>query len=651
MKHKGKIQVINRGCYGTEALISFDSLPRKIKEQVVAKYGNPHDSDKNKYLLRNNIITDGLAESFFSSYILPDGRHLPSDTQLEYTANASVLNAINILINDRTMFRKTLGHGCRDVWKLMGEESNRLKMEYKHTLPENHRRLKQKLEEYKIHGYDVLVSKKFNNRNSAKVISEDQEAMLRGLLRYHTNLDNEQIRDKYNIVACECGWDTITAATVGNYRSKWRVEITHGQRGKSYFDNTIAMQNRRRRTTTPMTFWSIDGWDVELLYQRTDTNKKGQKTTTYHNRLTAVIILDTYCNYPIGYAIGDAENPKLIQEALANALIHSEELFGSKYGVRQLQSDNYAKKTLVSFYEAVSMVYTPARAHNAKAKTIEPYFSRINKEYCQMYPNWSGFGIASGSKRQPNSEYLNKIRTQFPDEAGCRKQIEGMIHMERMKTQEQFMNAFAEMTNDKKLHITDEQFLELFGKTTGFTNRLSAPGLIVTIDGVKRAYDSYDINFRKLSHIDWTVKYNPENTQEVLAVDSSGQYRFMLTEKYVQPEALCERTEDDVIELKRVREFNRNTEQYILETTAKDSKLIEEVFEKHSALDNTLVKLMLVDSNGQHKDQRNANRLEAAQKLIEKTQIADKQREESDWHKQQSEYLKNKVNLETYINQ
>ncbi|HRS19655.1 MAG TPA: hypothetical protein P5243_09125, partial [Bacteroidales bacterium] len=67
--------------------------------------------------------------------------------------------------------------------------------------------------------------------------------------------------------------------------------------------------------------------------------------------------------------------------------------------------------------------------------------------------------------------------------------------------------------------------------------------------------------------------------------------------------------------------------------------------------DNTLVKLMLVDSNGQHKDQRNANRLEAAQKLIEKTQIADKQREESDWHKQQSEYLKNKVNLETYINQ
>ncbi len=36
-----------------------------------------------------------------------------------------------------------------------------------------------------------------------------------------------------------------------------------------------------------MLFWTLDDWDVELLYQ---------ETTTYHNRLNMVVVLDATIN-------------------------------------------------------------------------------------------------------------------------------------------------------------------------------------------------------------------------------------------------------------------------------------------------------------------------------------------------------------------
>ena len=86
----------------------------------------------------------------------------------------------------------------------------------------------------------------------------------------------------------------------------------------------------------PMLYWTVDGWDVELVYQKTTINEKGHKVTTYHNRLNAVMVLDPHTKYIIGYAIDENENPNLIRMALRNALTHTEELFGAMYKPHQL---------------------------------------------------------------------------------------------------------------------------------------------------------------------------------------------------------------------------------------------------------------------------------------------------------------------------
>src|SRR5690606_26207773 len=98
----------------------------------------------------------------------------------------------------------------------------------------------------------------------------------------------------------------------------------------------------------------LDGWDVELLYQDTKTDKKGNSVTTYHNRLTVVAVLDPVNNYPIGYAIGTHETPALIKSAVQNAIQHSKALFGEYYMPYQLQSDRYSIKSLTPLYNALS---------------------------------------------------------------------------------------------------------------------------------------------------------------------------------------------------------------------------------------------------------------------------------------------------------
>lgn len=587
---------------------------------------------------------------FYASYQLPDGRYLTSEKQQEYVANAEVLNAVIHLVNERTRLRKALGGSTLGIWQDTADQCLCVKVEIGHTLPENYRRLHRKADEYKALGYAALISGKWMNSNPTKIKGKEQEAVMRQLLRKHQNLDNEQIRSVYNIIAESVEWPLVTASTVGNYRTKWEMETHTGRHGVTSFENNRAMLVKRSAPSYPLYYWTADGWDAELLYQKTDINKAGYSTTTYHNRLTIVVILDPCCKYPVGYAIGTHETPDLIKAAMRNAINHTRELFGQRHKVLQLQTDKYGGKKLKSTYEAISEYYTPARVHNAKSKVIEPYFLRLNKKYCQMMNNWSGFGVASGSKNQPNTEMLNKIRHSFPDEAGCRMQLEKIMEMERALTIEKYLSLYQEMPNEDKKLITDEEYLMMLGESTGYTNRLSASGLVVKIEGQKYEYDSYDPRLRQLSTTDWVIKYDPDNKSQALAVSTDGSHRILLEERYVQPMALRERTEEDSHQLQLIRNYNKEVRDQITESISADYRVVDTLFNGNPQLNDTLAKLLLVDSHGQHKDCKSANRLAAAGRQLnselETVTIFSKKKSKID---PEREYLKKKLDVNKYF--
>lgn len=634
-----------------DALILFSSLCREWKDRITTKFGNPKEEIKKSWFAQH-YIADRKAFDFFIGYRYGEKNQNKLDLKLveQYTYNASVLNTVLEVKANRKSYAKALGNVSLDIWQSLSNDVNAFR-EVDHNLPATRDGLRRKATKYKKEGYASLISGKLQNSNAKKVTEKEQMALLDELLSKHTNLDNTLIASVYNIWAEKLGWKQITPQTVGNRQTEKALVTKAGQDGLKSLKNTKLMQVKRKRPSTPMLYWTMDGWDVELAYQNTFVDKDGRSKTTYHNRLTLVLILDAHNNYPVGYAIGTHETPELIRKALQNAMQHTKQLFGELYRPYQLQMDNYAFKSLKNTYVAVSPNISPASVGNAKAKVIEPYFNRLNRKYCKLLNNWTGHNTDSGSKNQPNQEWLNKIKKSFPDKEGCIQQIEAIIAQERGLTQKDYMHNWLETKEEFKTLMPLESYLLTFGSNSGETSKLKGEGLITTIEGTKYTFDSFDVNFRHKSHLDWSIHYDTNDLNQVLAISKDGSDRFILEQKYQQPMAIADRVPGDIEKLKSIQQFNNSVTQSIIEERAQNARLLDAIIET-PALNDTLGKLLLTDSLGQHKNHKSQERI-AAQKAAVKIDNKEAKKaakiEAKTFADEQAEYYANKVDVNQYL--
>lgn len=648
LRRTQQINIVRRGCRNRTALIAYDSLPARIQERIKEQTGvkDPYQEAckmERNTLLEQYIEHDAAISEWLENHELPNGKYLPADRQREYYNNAIILDAIDKMLDNKKAIRASKGKALKIKWKEISEGVAMLDSDkYPHTLPFNERRLQdalnaytgKKADKYGRTGNESLISRKYANINSAKVNDDIKKSAVITLCSDPRNFDNEQIAERYNIAAQQLGWKPITAGTVANWREEFGLVAYAGRRGTAAFSNNKAMQVKRSAPSQPLYYWTLDGWDVELMYQKTE---KG--ATTYHNRPTVVIVLDACLKYPMGYAVGTHETTALIREAIRNALKHSEELFGKMYRPHQIQSDNYGRGALKPMYEATCTYYTPAKVGNAKGKVIEPYFDTINRKYCQSQLNWSGFGITSDKEKQPNTEFLQKFKKDFPDFEGVKRQVGAMIAKIRMLLVEKMLEKWQKLDGDKKVEMSLEKYLLHYGETTGFTNRLTGSGINITIAGSVRTYDCFEVDFRKHGSVDWTVMYDREDLSKALAVSADGTLRYMLDEKYVQPMALMDREEGDAEQLQKVREYNERLTGYVIDVQSKAYDTLHDAAIEKPRLQDTLAKLMITDSTGQHKDVKSRMRLVAAEAEVV----------EADTASERKEWLRSKVDLSGYI--
>lgn len=612
---RGDIQVVRRACRNTPALVAYDSMPDRYKKAIVERVGDPRKQARQN-VLEGLIEHSAAATTFFEDYMIDDDRHLPSDKRREYYANAVVLDGVKRLIESRNSKRKALGNRATRFWDEISEAVQELDLtKWPHTLPANARSLERKYQRYLAEGYGSLVHKAYQNgsKNAAKVADENQKAMLVTFMSDPRNLDNEQVARLYNMVAQQMDWKKITASAVAVWRDKCDDLIFARRHGAEKYRAGREMQVKRSAPTRPLLFWTMDGWDVELLYQ----HKPDKGATTYHNRLTMVVVLDGCCRYPIGFAVGKNESPALIREALRDAERETQRLFGRMYRVGQLQSDHFAMKNLAPTYQAVADKVTPARVKNAKAKPIEAWFNYFNKKYCQMQTNWSGFGITSRKELQPNTEYITRYKHQFPDFEGCVRQIVGFIQAERAELETAYV---AQFEAEGLIELKTAQYLMAFGESTGERRYLlQGCGIRCTIGTRKMDYDCFDTHFRKYPSTRWQLRYDPEDLHYAVAVNEDESLQFTLEEKYIQPMALADRKEGDARELQRVMNFNRRKEQELMDELTPMEDRARELLEQ-----TTLSKLLITDSRGQHKLPKAKARLAAANaELVEAVETGD----------------------------
>ncbi len=601
---RGDIQVVRRACRNTPALVAYDSLPDRYKKAITEKVGDPRQAAKHN-VLEGLIEHSAEATRWFEDFMIDETRHLPADKRREYYANAVVLDAIGRLIASRNTKRKALGGKATRFWEEIAQAVQNLdRGQWPHTLPENARSLERKYQKYRADGYQSLVHKAYTTgqRNAAKVATEENEAILVSLMADPRNLDNAQVAKLYNMVAAQMDWKKITSATVAVWRDKCDDLIYSYRHGGEKYRATREMQVKRSAPTRPLLFWTLDGWDVELLYQ--ERNAKG--VTTYTNRLTLEVVLDAHTRYPIGFAIGKNEDASLIREALRDAERETQRLFGKMYRVAQIQCDHFALKAMSATYDTVATKVIPARVKNAKSKPIEPWFNHFNKKYCQMQTNWSGFGVTSRKELQPNMEALSARKKDFPDRDGLIKQLVGFIQMERAELEAQYVASFSA---DGLEVLTTQQYLMAFGQSTGDRRYLlQGSGIRCTIGAAKMDYDCFDTRFRRYASTRWQLRYDPDDRHFALAVNEDESLQFVLEEKYTQPMALADRTDGDAAELKRVIDFNRRKEAELTDEMSRTRQTAMEVLEQ-----TTLSKLLITDSRGQHKLPKAKARLKAAE--------------------------------------
>lgn len=625
-----QVVVERAGCRNTPALVAYESMPDRFKDAVKEVIGgNPYDKVKVSQIAIRIEPMARISAFFEEEYKLADGRCIPKATRLEYYTNAIILEAIHKMIVDKKMRQKSKGSRVRVDWEQITEGVQNLDAsKYPHTLPTNARRLNDRYKRYRKEGPVSLIHKNFTNNHAAKVNDEIKESYLTELLAHPNNFDNAQVARLYNEVAGkqEIGWAKITSSAVANWREKLDTTIFAGRQGSVGFSNKKAMQAKRSAPTQPLLFWTMDGWDAELMFQKTEGG-----TTSYHHRPTIVVILDTCLNYPIGYSIGTHETPDLIKAALRNAANHTAQLFGTMHRVHQIQMDRYAIKKMTPVYETMGAKVTPAKAKNAKSKPIEPYFNRLNKKWCQLLPNWSGFGITTNRENQPNTEYLNKYKKNFPDFEGVCQQLDMIMAREREERIERYMELWNAMDASMKIELSAESYLLQFGESTGRSILMQGSGLHPTIRGQKRTYDSFDIAFRDHSSTKWKVLYDPSNLEKVLAVNEDESLRFMMEEKHIQPMALAERQDGDSEQLQRIGDFNKTLMEEVTERRAISGNIVREHLERTNALDDsTLKRLLITDSQGQHKSVKAKARTGYIAPPIQEARIIDDEDDEYD---------------------
>lgn len=612
LRNRKKLYPERRACKGTPALYRIESLPLKYKIKVYERYPDLKEQEESKPFVED-IELNAEALAYYTEYTFDGGRHLSEDKIREYAHTCSVLDAFDrkIQVADGVRIRQSQPKLPRgDFWNRMTNILDRIKdAGWMHNLPKNPRSLQRKYNRYKKEGYESMINRNYQNKNSAKIVSDEQKRVLLSMLSLHVNANNKMVADEYNKIAKVQGWSAITSRAVGDFRVEYAHLVDYGRLGATKYRNERLMQVKRYKPTTALAMWSLDGWTAELLYQARTRTKDGKPITTYTNRLTLEVVLDPSCDYPIGYAIGDHESKDLIRAALRNALQHTRELFGTMYRTAQIQCDHYAldrklEGDLAILYKGCCEKLIPAKQGNAKSKPIEHYFEILNNKYCRRLGNWAGHNITSKPDNQPNSDALNQLRKFFPDRAGVIKQLEAIIAEERRLKHDEFVALYEAVPDDKRIPMPREQYLLHFGETTGYTNRMQGKGLCPTLLGKERVYDTFEQSFRTHRKEDWTVLYDRDDLSNVLVVNKDKSLRYLLDEKYVQPMALSDRQEGDAEELQRVFEFNDIMETEAKETLIEAHRTTEKLITGHSEMKSLLGRLLIVDSKGNHKDRR-----------------------------------------------
>lgn len=572
-----KINVVRRGCYCSPALVEYDSLPKRYREAWEAQHGDPRA--KRKFApFAERLKEDADAYNVFTSYTYDGGRKLPDEAIVRYCNDAMILNTVRETLEVMTAARKAARQPMTGKWDEILKLVDGVRADYPNNLPKTAITLKRKYQRYIAEGYYSLIHAGFGNQNRTKVKSEVDRAVLLDILSHGNQIPATVAAETYNIWAKSHQVPAITPRTVLNYMTENAVEIDAYRRGSKAWADDFDPVVRRFRPTAPLLLVNSDDNDLDLYFKNGRDN---------YYRFKLYIVLDAHCDYILGYAFGDQVTSELIREAYRNAMRHIQELTGGFYLWHQTVADRWGLNSdnLLSFFESLA-TFTPPTAGLARAKVIERSFGTEWHNALKHYNNYAGHNITAQEKHNGDFAQSNLKNRPSVQEAPAliARFIASMRALEwngsGKSRQQVWLEGFRNMEASRKKQITEEVYLQRFGRRHEYENTVRNSGITVTIGEIRRHYDVPETAYRQAVGKKVRVTYDPGNLSRVLV--EGDRLRFVATENVPMPMALADMKPGDrerlnaVLERKkRLREQNkqaRENRRAILERIGTDAQ-------------------------------------------------------------------------------
>lgn len=577
LAHRGRMNIVRRASYCSPALVEYDSLPKRYREAWEAQHGDPRA--KRKFApFAERLKEDADAYNVFTSYTYDGGRKLPDEAIVRYCNDAMILNTVRETLEVMTAARKAARQPMTGKWDEILKLVDGVRADYPNNLPKTAITLKRKYQRYIAEGYYSLIHAGFGNQNRTKVKSEVDRAVLLDILSHGNQIPATVAADTYNIWAKSHQVQPITPRTVLNYMTENAVEIDAYRRGSKAWADDFDPVVRRFRPTAPLLLVNSDDNDLDLYFKNGRDN---------YYRFKLYVVLDAHCDYILGYAFGDQVTSELIRDAYRNAMRHIQELTGGFYLWHQTVADRWGLNSdnLLSFFESMA-TFTPPTAGLARAKVIERSFGTEWHNALKHYSNYAGHNITAKEKHNGDFAQSNLKNRPSVQEAPAliARFIDTLRSLEWKDSgksrQQVWLEGFRNMEAGQIKQITEEVYLQRFGRRHEYENTVRNTGITVTIGEIRRHYDVPEDVYRQAVGKKVRVVYDPGDMSRVLV--EGDRLRFVATENVPMPMALADMKPGDrerlnaVLERKkRLREENkqaREKRRAILERIGTDAQ-------------------------------------------------------------------------------
>lgn len=411
LSKRKRLHILRRGCRNTPALIEFESLPKKYRQQYLERLGyDPRENRVAENSIAKSLQPDEKARDYFydKTTRLPNGESLSDGAKEEYSVNADLLNTIHEMANCIRGTRQACGENTRGMWNILANELKDLdRVRFPHSLPTNPVRLREKLKRYLKEGPSSLIHRGYGNRLAEKLTEEAR----RWLLARWTNMvekatSEEHLFELYNQEAEARNWKTLrSVSTIRNFLFDPRVRhLWHGVRyGHVSSKQKFSLQHSTRLPSMRDSLWYSDGTKLNYFY----LNEEGKVDTC-----SVYEVIDAYSEVLLGYHIAKTENSLSQYHAYKMAIRFA----GCKpYQISYDNQGGHKKLETGNFLNKMAHLAIHTQPYNARSKTIESIFGRFQSQIMKQRWFFTGMNItARAQESRMHKEYIMAHKSELP---------------------------------------------------------------------------------------------------------------------------------------------------------------------------------------------------------------------------------------------